>query len=108
MSEPCVKVSVGSVYTLDEEGGDGLLEECESAIKKSPTVIEANAVFVRLHAVPGANEFGKLSQTECGIPRNAARGCSQPVGSHLFSEASSFFQCQILIFSNLHAKVLAF
>lgn len=56
------------MYTLDEEGGDGLLGECESAIKKSPTANEANAVFGRLHAVPGANEFGKLSQTERGTP----------------------------------------
>lgn len=56
------------MYTLDEEGGDGLLGECESAIKKSPTANEANAVFGRLHAVPGANELGKLSQTERGTP----------------------------------------
>ena len=71
------------MYTLDEEGGNGLLEECESAIKKSPTVNEANTVFIRLCAVPGSNEFGKLSQTEYDIPCNATEGCSQPVGLHL-------------------------
>lgn len=79
----CVKVSAGSVYTLDEEGGDGLLEEWESAVKKSPTVNEANTVFIMLHMVPGSNEFGKLSQTEYDIPCSATEGCSQPVGLHL-------------------------
>lgn len=71
------------MYTLDEEGGDGLLEECESAIKKSLRVNEANTVFIRLRAVPGSNEFGKLSQTEYDIPCNATGCCSQPVGLHL-------------------------
>lgn len=58
------------MYTLDEEGGDVLLEKCESAIKKSPTVNEADTVFIRLHMVPGSNEFGKLSQAEYDVPRN--------------------------------------
>jgi len=39
--------------------GYGLVEECESAIKKPPTVNEANNVFIRLHVAPGPNEFGK-------------------------------------------------
>lgn len=60
-----------------------LLEKCESAIKKSPTVNEADTVFIRLHMVSGSNEFGKLSQAEYDVPRNVTGGCSQPVSSHL-------------------------
>lgn len=92
----CAEVSVGSMHTLDGEGGDGLLEEYRSAFKKSPTVNEANAVFIRLFAVPGSNEFGKLSQAEYDIPIMQQGGCSQPVGLHLFA------------FSNHHLKDLAF
>lgn len=90
----CAEVSVGSMHTLNEEGGDGLLEEYRWAFKKSPTVNEANAVFIRLFAVPGSNAFGKLSQAAYDIMQQG--GCSQPVGLHLF------------LFSNHHLKDLAF
>lgn len=90
----CAEVSVGSMHTLNEEGGDGLLEKYRWAFKKSPTVNEANAVFIRLFAVPGSN--GKLSQAAYDIPVMQQGGCSQPVGLHLF------------LFSNHHLKDLAF
>lgn len=79
------------MHTLDEEGGSGLLEGHEAAIKKSPAVNEANPVFIRQHRNRDQMSLAREVKLSMTCPATA-EGSSQPAALHLlarFAHSSS-------------------
>lgn len=95
------------MHTLDEKGGNGLLEEREAAIKKSPTANEANPVFIKLHGNWDQMNLARKVKLSMTCPQHD-RGLFTACSFAFVSKVCSLFQCKTLIFSNHQLKVLVF